>query len=287
MKSRIRVSNLKKKYGNITVLKGISFNVEEGEIFALLGTNGAGKTTTLECIEGIRKYDGGEISTDGKIGVQLQSSSLPIGIKGLEALNLFAKWNNTNVDHEFANRLGLNEIMKKEYKSMSTGQKRRLHLALAMTGNPDIVFLDEPTAGLDVEARVALHEEIRRLKSEGKTIIMATHDMAEVENLCDRLAILKDGEIAFIGLVNELTSHMEKTYKIHLKLDKSLEGLKFETCSYSGMEKGYYTFETNKIDEGLLELLTLAKIEQAMVYDVKIENTSLEDRFMDIAKGEM
>lgn len=286
MKNIIKISNLEKQYGDNVVLKGISFHVEEGSIFALLGTNGAGKTTTLECIEGIRKYNNGKIFIDGKIGVQLQSSSLPEGIKGLEALQLFAKWNKTTVDFEFVQRLGLMEIIKKDYKSMSTGQKRRLHLALAMTGNPDIIFLDEPTAGLDVEGRVSLHEEIRRLKKLGKTIVMASHDMAEVESLCDRLTILKDGKIAFMGTVNELTNKMKRIYRIHLKLDKVLESDKLECCSYKGKEKEYYIFESTKIDEGLLDILTLAKKQNIIVYDIKIENTTLEDSFMDIAKGE-
>ena len=287
MKNVIKISNLKKQYGNNNVLKGISFEVEQGSIFALLGTNGAGKTTTLECIEGIRKYNSGEIYIDGKMGVQLQSSSLPEGIKCLEALKLFAKWNNTSVDLEFIDRLGLKEVLKKEYKSMSIGQKRRVHLALAMTGNPDIIFLDEPTAGLDVEGRVSLHEEIRRLKSLGKTIVMASHDMAEVESLCDRLAILKRGEIAFLGTVNELTSQIKRIYRIQLKLDRKLENNKFEFCLYKGKEKEYYIFESNKIDDGLLELLTVAKKENVIVYDVKIESSTLEDSFMDIARGEM
>ena len=213
MKIRIKVSSLIKKYGDNIVLKDISFEVVEGEIFALLGTNGAGKTTTLECIEGIRKYDGGEITIDGKVGVQLQSSSLPDGIKGSEALKLFFKWNNFTMTKEFTERLGLNQIIKKEYKWMSTGEKRKLHLSLAMIGDPDIIFLDEPTAGLDVEARVIFHKEIKRLKEEGKTIVISSHDMAEVEALCDRLAILKNGNIAFLGTVNELTDNMKKHIK--------------------------------------------------------------------------
>lgn len=287
MKIRIKVSSLKKKYGDNIVLKGISFEVVEGEIFALLGTNGAGKTTTLECIEGIRKYDGGEITINGKIGVQLQSSSLPEGIKGLEALKLFAKWNNFNVSNEFTERLGLNKIIKKEYKWMSTGEKRKLHLALAMIGDPDIIFLDEPTAGLDVEARVIFHEEIRRFKKEGKTIIMSSHDMAEIEALCDKLAILKNGEIAFIGTVNELTSYMKKTYKINIKIDRPLEVTAFEFLSYKGEEKEYSVFESNNIHDGLLELLTEGKKENILIQDLKIESVTLEESFIDIAKGEI
>ena len=287
MKIKIKVSRLRKKYGDNIVLKDISFEVVEGEIFALLGTNGAGKTTTLECIEGIRKYDGGEITIDGKIGVQLQSSSLPDGIKGSEALKLFAKWNNFTMTKEFTERLGLNEIIKKEYKWMSTGEKRKLHLSLAMIGNPDIIFLDEPTAGLDVEARVIFHKEIKRLKEEGKTIVISSHDMAEVEALCDRLAILKNGNIAFLGTVNELTDNMKKTYKISLKIDKPLEGVEFKFLLYKGEEKEYKIFESNNIHDGLLELLTEVKKENILIQDLKIESATLEDSFMDIAKGEI
>lgn len=285
MKSKIRVTNLQKKYGENIVLKGISFEVYEGEIFALLGTNGAGKTTTLECMEGLRKYNDGEISISGKIGVQLQSSSLPEDIKGHEALKVFAKWNNTNFDMNLLDRLGITNIIKKKYKEMSTGQKRRLHLALAMTGNPDVIFLDEPTAGLDVEGRVSLHEEIRRLKNEGKTIIMASHDMAEVETLCDRLAILKDGEIAFLGTTNELTEKMKVIYKIQLKLSSKLKLNGSSVCSYKGEVQGYHIFDSNKIDDGLLELLNLAKEQNVTVYDLKIEHASLEKFFMDIVRG--
>lgn len=126
MKTKIKVTNLQKQYGENIVLKGISFEIFEGEIFALLGTNGAGKTTTLECMEGLRKYNCGEIFVNGKIGVQLQSSSLPEDIKGHEALKLFAKWNNTSIDMSFIERLCITNILKKQYKEMSTGQKRRL-----------------------------------------------------------------------------------------------------------------------------------------------------------------
>lgn len=286
MKSKIKVTNLLKQYGENIVLKGISFEVYEGEIFALLGTNGAGKTTTLECMEGLRKYNSGEISISGKVGVQLQSSSLPEDIKGDEALKLFAKWNNTNFNINLIDRLGITNIIKKKYKEMSTGQKRRLHLALAMTGNPDVIFLDEPTAGLDVEGRVALHEEIKRLKKDGKTIIIASHDMAEVETLCDRIAILKDGEIAFLGTANELAVRMKVIYKIHLKLSSKLKLNESSTSSYKGEVQGYHIFNSNKIDDGLLELLTLAKEQNITVYDLKIEHASLEKSFIDIVKGE-
>lgn len=285
MSSKVKVSNLQKKYNNNTVLKGISFDVDDGTIFALLGTNGAGKTTTLECMEGILKHSSDQIYINGKIGVQLQSSSLPEGIKAIEALKLFAMWNSTIVDIGLIDRLGLTGILKKQYKEMSTGQKRRLHLALAMTGDPDIIFLDEPTAGLDVEGRVALHEEIKRLKNHGKTIIIASHDMAEVEALSDKLAILKDGEVAFLGTVDELKSNVKNIYTIKLNLSSQIILDECLTCCYKGKIQDYYTFESNEVGDGLLELLTIIKTQNIDVYDIKIEHSSLEECFIDIARG--
>ncbi len=284
MKSIIEVKSLEKRYGENNVLKGISFDVMQGEIFALLGTNGAGKTTTLECIEGIRKYQSGHIHVNGKIGVQLQSTSLPEHMKAFEALRLFSKWSRTTVDMDFVRRLGLEEIKNKAYKDMSAGQKRRLHLALAMIGDPDIVFLDEPTAGLDVEGRAALHTEIRTLKQQGKTVILASHDMAEVESLCDRIAILKDGRIAFIGTANELTEQLQDTFKILIKLSKSIPFDEIKSCTRLRNNQGYEVFETDSLEDGLAELLAAAKAQGVHVRDINIEHANLEQRFLDIAK---
>ena len=157
MTNALEVKGLRKSYGEKVVLKGIDLYVRRGDIFALLGVNGAGKTTTLECIEGLRKYDGGTISVNGRIGIQLQSAALPAHIKGGEAVRLFAKWNRKTADASMLEALGADSIADKQYKEMSTGQKRRLHLALALICSPDIVFLDEPTAGLDIEGRISLH----------------------------------------------------------------------------------------------------------------------------------
>lgn len=276
MSVAIKVDNLIKSYGTNTVIKDISFTVNKNEIFALLGTNGAGKTTTLECIEGIRKYDSGSITVDGTIGVQLQSSSLPANIKAIEAYQLFCKWNKVQVNTELFDAFGLNQLKNKQYEEMSTGQKRRLHLALALISNPDIIFLDEPTAGLDVEGRVSLHEQIRKLKEQGKTIIMASHDMAEVESLCDRIAILKEGKIAFIGTINELTNEIGRQYRIYIKTERPLKA--------DDYEQGYSLFISGDIGDTLLELLEICKQTQNTVLDVKIEGATLEQRFMDIAR---
>lgn len=272
----IQIDNLIKSYGVNTVIKDISFAVNRGEIFALLGTNGAGKTTTLECIEGIRKYDSGNITVKGTVGVQLQSSSLPANIKAIEAYQFFCKWKKVQANLELFNIFELAQLKSKQYKEMSTGQKRRLHLALALIGNPNIIFLDEPTAGLDVEGRVSLHTQIRKLKEEGKSIIMASHDMAEVESLCDRIAILKDGKIAFTGTTTELTSEMGEQCRIHIKTERPLQNADYE--------QEYWVFTAANIGDTLLELLEICKQTQNTVLDVKIERATLEQRFMDIAR---
>lgn len=274
----IKIKNLVKSYGQNTVIKGISFEVNKGEVFALLGTNGAGKTTTLECIEGLRKYESGKITLYGSFGVQLQSSSLPDNIRVIEAYTLFCKWNKAKVDLSLFKSLGLTEIKNKQYCQMSTGQKRRLHLALALIGIPDIIFLDEPTAGLDVEGRASLHQQINRLKEYGKTIILASHDMAEVENLCDRIAILKGGKIAFMGTTNELTGRTQEHCKIYIKTEIPIEN--------TDLKQGYSLFQSTNIGETLLQLLQMCKENHNEVLDVKIERSTLEESFIDIAREE-
>lgn len=269
MNHAIQVSGLRKSYGSHAVLKGLDLQIEKGEIFSLLGVNGAGKTTSLECIEGLRKYDSGTIIVNGKTGIQLQSSSLPAHIKPMEAVKLFAKWNRAKIDCSMLNTLGIKEIEKKQYAQLSTGQKRRLHLALALIGNPDIIFLDEPTAGLDVEGRLSLHEQIKKLKSNGKTIVLASHDMAEVETLCDRIAILNNGNIVFCGTASELTEKIGKKYVIHIKT-----------------QQGNSTFEADNIEDTLISLLSKLKQKEIPVFDVKVDRGTLEEHFMEIARRE-
>lgn len=269
MDDAIQVADLKKSYGNHHVLRGLNFRVIKGEIFGILGINGAGKTTALECIEGLRKYESGEIIVHGKIGIQLQSASLPAYIKPLEAIQLFTKWNKTKANQSVLSALGINEFIKKRYTELSTGQKRRLHLALALIGNPDIIFLDEPTAGLDVEGRSSLHYQIHRLKEQGKTIILASHDMAEVETLCDRIAILNKGEIAFLGTVDELTAKIGRRYNIKIIT-----------------ECGEDDYAVDQIGETMLALLETYKMRKLTVLDIKIDRGTLEQHFIEIAKGD-
>lgn len=266
MKDAIQVRGLKKSYGSHTVLKGLDLQIEKGEIFALLGVNGAGKTTALECIEGLRKYDSGAVTVNGETGIQLQSSSLPAHIRPLEAVKLFAKWKKTKIDDTMLNDLGIKEMEKKQYIQLSTGQKRRLHLALALIGDPDVIFLDEPTAGLDVEGRLSLHRQIRDLRSHGKTIVLASHDMAEVETLCDRIAILNNGNIVFCGTASELTDRVGRKYFIHIRT-----------------QQGDSTFETDNIEDTLISLLGELKQKKIHVSDIRVDRGTLEQHFIEIA----
>ena len=265
----IEVEALEKSYGGRKVLNGISFSVEQGEIFALLGMNGAGKTTALECMEGIRRYDGGTIRRKGSCGIQLQSSSLPAQILPYEAIRLFALWNHTEADPRILEVLGIPSFRKRKYLQLSTGQKRRLHLALALISQPDILFLDEPTAGLDVEARVTLHGEIRKLRDAGKTIVLASHDMAEVEELCDRIAILNEGKIVFCGSAEELSNRISVRYTILLKT-----------------ENGEKHIQTEHVLDDLLEELNRCKRDGLKILDLRVDRGSMEEHFMSFAKGE-
>ena len=263
MKEALRVQGLCKRYGGKEVLQGVDLQVPAGTIHALLGVNGAGKTTTLECIEGLRAFDSGEILVEGRIGIQLQSASLPAHIRGGEAVQLFSRWNSRSADHAMLATLGVDQLARKQYQAMSTGQQRRLHLALALIGDPDVLFLDEPTAGLDVEGRAALHGYIRRLKRRGKTILLASHDMTEVETLCDGIAILRDGRIAFSGTPQELTAVMGTQYNVRVS-----------TAS------GTQTYQAADAAESLIAILEDYRKRGIAVQDIEVNRGTLEQHFL-------
>jgi ABC-2 type transport system ATP-binding protein len=294
MKTAILVKQLVKKYDGHTVLKSIDLAINEGEIFALLGANGAGKTTTLECIEGIRKYESGEISVLGYssddpvlrtlTGIQLQSSSLPSNITAQEALTLFCKWQKVPAKLEILGKYGLKELYNKQYRTMSTGQKRRLHLALAIAHDPKVIFLDEPTAGLDVEGRAAIHADIREMKKAGKTVILASHDMAEVEALCDRIAIIINGKITFIGSPSELSQSNHKTFKISIKTASKLQADDLKFSRFECEKDGYSIFSANNMSNSVMELLQYAKSLGNEVLDLRIDHTTLEESLIDMIK---
>lgn len=284
MEHAVTVRALRKSYGGREVLHGIDLCVRRGEIFALLGANGAGKTTTLECLEGVRRCDAGEIRIEGGRGVQLQSASLPKNLRAGEALVLFSRWAGAAVDRDQLTRLGIDAFEKRQYRELSTGQKRRLHLALALVGNPEVLFLDEPTAGLDVEGRAALHAEILRLRDRGATILLTSHDMAEVAQLCDRIAILKEGEIAFLGTAAELTRQNSAAARLRVRFSAAPELQGCRACRLCGEEHGEMIFEAPDLTAALAELAALASQQEAQILDVATEHASVEERFLDIAR---
>jgi len=208
----IQVTGLRKTYGPTIAVNDVSFDVQDGEIFGLIGPNGAGKTTTMECVEGVRRPDAGRISVFGldpikdvyalqqRVGVQLQESHLQKRIKVSEAIALWASLYRTQVDAaNLLRQLGLEDKRDAWFMTLSGGQKQRLFIALALINDPDVVFLDELTTGLDPQARRAIWDLIRDIRARGKTIFLTTHLMEEAERLCDRVAIIDHGRIVDIN----------------------------------------------------------------------------------------
>ena len=222
--SAIWVSDLRKSYGEHEALRGISFNIKEGEVFGLLGPNGAGKTTTVEILEGYRARDGGDVEVLGhdparaegafreRIGVVLQQSQLWANLTVAETHRMFAGYYEHPRDVDEVIRLvGLGEKSDARVKTLSGGQKRRLDLGVALVGDPELIFLDEPTTGFDPAARRAAWEMIRSLRSLGKTILLTTHYLDEAEQLADRVAVLREGRIISEGTPADLIGGTHET----------------------------------------------------------------------------
>lgn len=220
----ISVKNLVKKYGNFTAVNDISFEVQEGEIFGLLGPNGAGKSTTLEIIETLREKTSGTIMVAGInldkspneikkiIGVQLQTSGFYPGLNLIELINLFSGLYNQPVNAiELLEKVNLVDKAKSKVKELSGGQKQRFSIATTLINNPKIVFLDEPTTGLDPQARRNLWDLIRDIKQKGTTVIITTHYMDEAEQLCDRIAIIDEGKIIKLNTPDNMIDELVAT----------------------------------------------------------------------------
>ena len=250
MKALIQVKNFIKHYDDFVAVDNISFEVLEGEIFGLLGPNGAGKTSTLESLEGLRSPDGGTLRVAGVdpsreqgrlrdlIGVQLQSAGLPESITPLEAMRIFCAYHRVAPRYDLLERLGLGEKLKAQYHELSTGLQRRLSLALAVAHNPPVIFLDEPTAGLDVPSRVELHDLMREMKEQGATTIMATHDMAEAEEMSDRVAILLEGKLVTVGTPMEITATGAGLTKVSVRTQGGC--LSDQSIRFPGVDQGVF-----------------------------------------------
>ncbi len=230
MTAVIEVRGLTKRYGVQAVVDDISFHVDRGEIFGILGPNGAGKTTAVECLEGLRKRDGGEVRILGldprtdahrlhqRIGVQLQETQLPEKLRVREALELYASFYPDPADwRELLSRWGLADKAGTSFAKLSGGQKQRLFIALALVGNPEVVFLDELTAGLDPGARRATWDLISKVRAQGVTVVLVSHFMDEVEELCDRVAILERGRIAALDTPAGLVDRAGGEYRVRFR----------------------------------------------------------------------
>lgn len=224
MRKIIEVKDLVKNYGDFKAVKGISFDVMEGEIFGLLGPNGAGKSTTLEIIETLRDKTSGQVLVDGLnldkspnaikkiIGVQLQTSGYYPGLKLVELLELFGGLYNQDIDpNDFLKMVNLEDKAKAKFKELSGGQKQRFSVATTLINKPRIIFLDEPTTGLDPQARRNLWDLIRKIRSKGTTVIITTHYMDEAEVLCDRVAVIDSGRIIAIDSPDKLIDDLVAT----------------------------------------------------------------------------
>jgi ABC-2 type transport system ATP-binding protein len=293
----IEVKDFSKTYGDVVAVDGISFEVRPGEIFGLLGPNGAGKTSTLESLEGLRAPDGGSLRVAGidpareprklrnVVGVQLQAAGLPESITPEEAIRFFCAYHNVAPRFDLLERLGLQDKRSAQYVELSAGQQRRLALALAVAHEPRVLFLDEPTAGLDVASRVELHELMRQLQAAGTTIILATHDMAEAEEMSDRVAILLRGQIATIGTPMEITATGAGLTKVSVRTQGSSladPDLAFPAVSQHAHKDDYSIFYSTDIGPTVSSIIAYVEAQADALIDLRVERPSLEERFLEI-----
>lgn len=295
--SVIEVRDFRKTYGDLVAVDGISFDVQQGEIFGLLGPNGAGKTSTLESLEGLRSPDGGSLRVAGidparesrklrnVIGVQLQSAGLPESITPDEAMKIFCAYHDVAPRFDLLERLGLNEKRNAQFFELSSGLQRRLALALAVAHNPQMLFLDEPTAGLDVASRVELHNLMRELQANGTTIMLATHDMAEAEEMSDRVAILLRGKIVTIGTPMEITATGAGLTKVSVRTQGGTvisPDLHFPAVSQQLVKDDYAIFFSTDIGPTVSAIIAHIEAQEDTLIDLRVERPSLEDRFLEI-----
>jgi len=298
MEDIVICKGLKKYYGRVKAVDGISFSIKKGEVYGFLGPNGAGKTTTLEILEGLRKADAGEVRIFGldgfknqqkikeRFGVQLQATSLDEKIKVGEALRLFAGFYKKQADINYLLKLvSLEEKEKSLYETLSGGQKQRLALALALVNEPELIFLDEPTSGLDPQARHNLWDILMKMKKKNKTIILTTHYMEEAEKLCDRVAIIDHGEIIAEdtpeNLIDSINLSSSITFKTKAKIDKD----KF--CGIKGVNRVFsqnseYVLHSTRLQRTLVGVLEMAKKEDFEIEHLSVTRPTLEDVFLEL-----
>ncbi len=302
MPDKVVVRGLRKHYGTTAAVRDVSFSIRGGEIFGLLGPNGAGKTTTLECLLGLREADAGDVEVGGldarkfprevkqKIGVALQSTSLQDKITPREALRMFGSFYPQRVAPEkLLERFALTEKADAPFDSLSGGQRQRLALALAFVNEPELVILDEPTTGLDPQARLELHEEILRMKRDGYTVLITTHYLEEAEQLCDRIAIIDQGKIVATGAPRELIAQSSAQQSVALVTAQPLDPVALARVAgvaellCKGVEAH---FRMANATQTLAALMAFLVEQRAEVVDLQVRKASLEDVFLKLTHPE-
>lgn len=299
----IEVKDLVKRYGSLTAVNGVSFSVKQGETFGLLGPNGAGKTTTLEMIEGLRKPDGGQVSVAGidvvaaprraraVMGVQLQEAGLFDKLTVRETVRLFATFHRRGADPKtLIDRLQLTEKANARVHTLSGGQRQRLSIALALVNDPEVVFMDEPTTGLDPQARHNLWDVIRSIQADGRTIVLTTHYMEEAEVLCDRIAIIDQGELIALDTPGRLIQQHAPGVKVYVTpVDDASEEATCEVLqrlpaveqAISGGH-GEIIVYTNAFEETIDSLIKGFKAGDIEYKALRVEASNLEDVFLQL-----
>jgi ABC-2 type transport system ATP-binding protein len=294
----IQVQDLHKSYGNVVALRGVSFEIPEGEVFGLLGPNGAGKTTTIEILEGMRTADAGMARVCGldpqrggdafkrQVGAVLQSTSFPDKLRVVEVLELFGDLYGVRSESEtLLRRFGLEEKRDAFYGKLSGGQKQRLALALALVNQPRVIFLDEPTAGLDPQVRREIYDIVEELRRDKKTILLTTHYIEEAERLCDRVAIVDQGKVIALGSPRELKERSAGTTRIELTLarpeaDGALRGL--EGVTDCREVEGRTVLHSTRAPATIVALVKHLESHNNELKSLEIATPSLEDIFIEL-----
>jgi ABC-2 type transport system ATP-binding protein len=294
----IGVAELKKHYGDVKAVDGITFDVARGEVFGMLGPNGAGKTTTIEVLEGLREFDSGRAQVFGldvrshapaikqRIGVQLQSVSLYPRLTVKELLDLFGSFYHSHVPtKDLIDALDLGERANARAMNLSGGQQQRLSIALAMVNDPELIFLDEPTTGLDPQARRSLWDLVKTFKARGKTVMLTTHYMEEAAELCDRVAIMDHGHILELGPVPELIGRRFRERAVFFDTSPALGAAALGALAgvaRAAQEEGQTVLYSNDVAATIGALLALADEKHVDPRNLGIRSATLEDVFLDL-----
>jgi len=291
----ISVAAIRKTYGRTVAIDDVSFDVQPGEIFGLIGPNGAGKTTTMECVEGLRRPDRGTITVLGvnptrdartlqeRIGVQLQEAQLQKRIKVREAVGLWASLYRRHADGDrLIEQLGLGDKRDAWFMTLSGGQKQRLFIALALINDPELVFLDELTTGLDPQARRAIWDLVRGIRTRGKTVFLTTHLMEEAERLCDRVAIIDHGRIVDIGSPAELVRRYCPERTVIVATDDPRAAQRFQAIPVvdAVQERGSEVIIRGRGDDVITQVIRCVAEHRMQVSDFRTEVPTLEDVFL-------